>query len=76
MLESGDLLVPITEGKITADHIYAEIGEIASGETPGRTGDEEITLYKSMGLAIQDAAAANWFYEKARRVKQGFDKDL
>ena len=76
MLESGDLLVPISEGKITTDHVYAEIGEIASGEKLGRTSDKEITLYKSMGLAIQDTAAANWFYSKASELGRGINLEL
>lgn len=74
--ESGDLLIPISEGKITTGHIYAEIGEIAGGAKPGRTGGKEITVYKSLGLAVQDAAAANWLFQRARKLGCGTEVDL
>ncbi len=55
---SNDLLMPIRDGVITADHVYAEIGELVAGTRPGRQSTEDITLYKSVGVAVQDAAAA------------------
>ena len=54
---SNDLLWPIRDGLITEDHIHAELGELVSGTKPGRTSDEQLTVYKSVGIAIQDAAA-------------------
>ena len=48
----------IEQGAIDADHIHAEIGELASGRKQGRTGETQITFYKSVGVAVQDAAAA------------------
>ena len=63
--EAGDLLIPIKEGIIGESHFYAELGEIITGKKPGRTNDEDITLFKSNGLAIQDAATARLVYEKA-----------
>jgi ornithine cyclodeaminase/alanine dehydrogenase len=63
--EAGDLLIPIEEGVIKADHFYAEIGEIITSKKIGRTNDAMITLFKSNGLAIQDAAAAKLVYDKA-----------
>ena len=69
--EAGDILIPISEGLIGPDHIYAEVGEIAAGARPGREDDREVTVYKSLGLAIQDAAAAKLLYEKARRAGLG-----
>lgn len=74
--EAGDLLIPMAEGVITADHIYAEVGEIASGAKPGRTGDREVTLYKSLGLALQDVAAAKLLYQKALESGVGREVDL
>ena len=59
LAESGDLIVPIQEGLIESDWIHAELGEIASGRKPGRTGPDQITLFKSVGLAVQDAMAAH-----------------
>lgn len=69
--ESGDIIIPIEEGVITEDHIYAELGEIIIGKKPGRISDEEITLWKSVGLAIQDAATANLAYIKAKEKNMG-----
>jgi ornithine cyclodeaminase len=56
--EAGDLIVPLNEGEITPDHIHAELGEIVAGQKPGRTSAEQITFFKSVGVAAQDAAAA------------------
>jgi alanine dehydrogenase len=55
---SNDLLMPIRDGVITADHVYAELGELVAGIKPGRNSPDQITLYKSVGVAVQDAAAA------------------
>lgn len=63
--ESGDYLFALQDGAITADHIRAEIGELLIGEKPGRTSPNEITLFKSLGLAVEDVAAANFLYNKA-----------
>jgi len=63
--ESGDLIIPLREGAIAESHFRAELGEVVTGRRPGRTNDEEITLFKSNGLAVQDAAAARLVYEKA-----------
>jgi ornithine cyclodeaminase len=53
-----ELTGPLRDGLITADHIHAELGELVTGARPGRTAPEQITLYKSGGVAVQDAAAA------------------
>jgi alanine dehydrogenase len=55
---SNDLLEPMRAGLITADHVHAELGELVAGTRPGRTSDSQLTLYKSVGVAVQDAAAA------------------
>jgi ornithine cyclodeaminase/alanine dehydrogenase-like protein (mu-crystallin family) len=55
---SIDLLNPIRDGVITAEHVHAELGELVAGTKPGRTAPEQITVYKSVGVAVQDAAAA------------------
>jgi len=56
--EAGDLLLPLAEGAITADHLRAELGEVLTGQAAGRTSAEEITVFKSLGLAVEDLAAA------------------
>jgi alanine dehydrogenase len=73
MAECGDILLAIKEGAITQDHIYGEIGEILAGKKAGRTSPGEITLYKSVGIAIQDVAAAQMVFKKARQKKVGVD---
>ncbi len=68
---SNDLLVPIQQGIITADHIHAELGELVAGRKPGRSSREQITLYKSVGVAVQDAAAAALVIAAARERGTG-----
>lgn len=63
--ESGDFLFAKEEGAITDDHIVGEIGEILLGTVPGRQSPEEITLFKSLGLAVEDLAAAQYVYQRA-----------
>ncbi|MGH7467224.1 MAG: ornithine cyclodeaminase family protein [Longimicrobiales bacterium] len=63
--EAGDYLMALEEGRINKDHIVAEIGEVLLGRTSGRTDNDEITLFKSLGLAIEDVAAAHHIYERA-----------
>jgi alanine dehydrogenase len=65
--EAGDLLIPIREGAITAEQIGPEIGQVLEGTARGRTTDEEITLFKSLGLAVEDLACAVWLHERATR---------
>ena len=59
LAEAGDLIIPIEQGEINAEWIHAELGEIVAGRKPGRTGAEQITLFKSVGIAAQDAIAAS-----------------
>jgi len=69
--ESGDFVIPYQEGVIGLDHILAEIGEILAGQAKGRSGENEITIFKSMGLAIEDLASAAFIYEHAVERKAG-----
>jgi alanine dehydrogenase len=71
MKEAGDFLIPIQEGKITADSISGELGEVLTGSVAGRSSDDEITLFKSLGLAIEDLASAHYLYEKAFETDTG-----
>jgi ornithine cyclodeaminase/alanine dehydrogenase len=65
MAECGDILLAIKEKSISENHIHGEIGEVLAGTRPGRSGASEVTLYKSVGIAIQDVATANLIYRKA-----------
>ena len=59
LAEAGDLIIPIEQGEISAEWIHAELGEIVAGRKPGRTDEDQITLFKSVGIAVQDAIAAS-----------------
>ncbi len=63
--EAGDFLMAKAEGAIGDDHIVAELGEILLGRNPGRGTEREITLFKSLGLAVEDVAALRHIYQKA-----------
>ena len=76
LAEAGDLIQPIQEGLITSNDIYAELGEIVTGEKTGRTDNAQITLFKSVGIAIQDAAAAARALAGARAMGLGRTIDL
>ena len=69
--EAGDYLIAAKEGAIGPDHIRAELGDILIGAHPGRTSPNEITLFKSLGLGIEDLAAAAHVYQKAYDRKRG-----
>jgi len=71
LTESGDLIKPINEGLFSASHIQGEIGEFALNRIEGRKSENEITLFKSVGVAIQDFAVANRVYEKAKKYSFG-----
>jgi ornithine cyclodeaminase len=73
---SNDLKWPIRDGLITEDHIHAEIGELVSGAKPGRTSAEQITLYKSVGVAVQDAVAAHLVLEAAEKQGVGWQVEV
>jgi len=62
----GDLHHAISAGAMLADDVYASLGEIVAGDLPGRTSDEEITIFDSTGTAIQDVATAVMIYKRAR----------
>lgn len=69
--ETGDLLLPIEAGVFAADRIYAELGEIAAGDKKGRESDDEITVFKSVGLAVMDVVVAKAMIDKAKELGLG-----
>ena len=71
MAECGDILLAIDERSIAPSAVHAEIGEVLAGTKPGRTDESEITLYKSVGIAVQDVAAAHLVYHKALKQRVG-----
>ena len=76
LAEAGDLLIPLQQGRMTETHIHAELGEIAAGLKPGRASAEEITFFKSVGVAVQDVAAASAALEAAQRLGLGTEVAL
>src|SRR5215510_7539309 len=76
MAECGDILLAIKEKSITESDIYAEIGEVMAGVKPGRSSASEVTLYKSVGIAIQDVATAQLVYHKALELKVGTNVEI
>lgn len=69
--ETGDLIIPINKGLMTPSHIIAEIGEVVAGKFPGRNTDDEITFFKSVGVAVQDLAAATITLQRAEELGIG-----
>jgi ornithine cyclodeaminase len=76
MASAGELLKAIEAGQVTADHIVGEIGEVADGTIKGRRSESEITLYKSLGVASQDLAAAHSIWRMAEAQGAGAEIDL
>jgi ornithine cyclodeaminase/alanine dehydrogenase-like protein (mu-crystallin family) len=76
MEEAGDLIIPLQQGRFSQDSIHAELGEIAAGLKPGREADDEVTLFKSVGVAVQDVAAAAQVLAAAERLGLGVDVTL
>lgn len=74
LAEAGDIVLPIAEGAIDASHIAGELGELALGRIPGRRDPAEVTIFKSLGMAVQDVAAAHLAYVRAaeRGLGRGF----
>jgi ornithine cyclodeaminase len=69
--EAGDYLIPAAEGAIGPESILAELGEVLIGKHPGRTSADEITVFKSLGLAMEDLAAAEYCYTRAVAQSRG-----
>jgi len=69
--EAGDFLFPKNEGAIDEGHIRAEIGDILLDKISGRESSDEITLFKSLGLAAEDVASAHYIYQKLLQQNEG-----
>ena len=74
--EAGDLILPLQSGLIGPGHIRAELGEIVAGTKPGRTDPETLTFFKSVGIAIQDLAAASRVLANAEQLGLGTEVSL
>lgn len=76
MAAAGELLKAIAAGIVTPDHIIGEVGEVLLGQAAGRQAEDDITLYKSLGVAAQDLAAAYAIWEKAEHEDEGQSFEL
>jgi ornithine cyclodeaminase len=76
MAESGDFLIPKSEGALGDDHIVGEIGEILTGRVLARRSNDEVTLFKSLGIAVEDLAAAHRIEARARALGKGSAVDF
>jgi alanine dehydrogenase len=76
LAEAGDLIIPLREGLITQADIHGEIGEVAAGLIPGRESDDDVTFFKSVGVAVQDVAVAGLILHRAEELGLGLEVDL
>ena len=73
---SGELEIPVKEGAISEQNITAELGEVIAGKAAGRTNDEQITVFDTSGIAVQDLAASRVAYDRAVKCGLGVVVDL
>jgi len=76
LAEAGDLLIPMKEGAIDASHIAGELGDVLLKRVAGRRSTGEVTLFKSLGIAIEDLAAAHFIHARARAEGKGVAVDF
>jgi ornithine cyclodeaminase/alanine dehydrogenase-like protein (mu-crystallin family) len=69
--EAGDLIIPLRDGLISDGQISRELGQLLSGDVTGRTADDQITFFKSVGNAVQDMAVGRFAFDEARRLGAG-----
>jgi ornithine cyclodeaminase len=72
--EAGDIVIPIKDGAFDQSHVAGELGQVVAGEIAGRTSADEVTIFKSLGMAVEDVAAAHLAYTRAagRGLGRGF----
>lgn len=76
LAEAGDLIIPLKNNLMTEKDIHGEIGQVAAGDIPGRESDNEVTFFKSVGLAVQDVATAAFVHQRAKELGLGLEVDL
>jgi ornithine cyclodeaminase/alanine dehydrogenase-like protein (mu-crystallin family) len=76
LAEAGDFLIPRAEGAVADDHVAGELGEVVLGKVEGRTSHEQVTVFESLGLAIEDLAAVNHIYRRAQETGRGARVEL
>ena len=76
LVESGDVVMNIAEGSFDASHVRGEIGELVLGRVTGRTTDDEVTIFKSLGMAVEDVVAADLVFRRATESGAGTELTL
>ena len=74
--EAGDLIIPVREGLMGKDHILGEIGQLAAGQIAGREKNDEVTFFKSVGVAVQDVSVARIILSAASSLGLGTDVEM
>ena len=74
--DSGDLAIPLKAGTWSAQAICGEVGQVLSGELPGRRSEEEITLFESVGISLEDLCAAALVFRKAEQAGLGLEVEF
>jgi len=74
--EAGDLIIPIEKGLLRKKDIHGEIGEVAAGKIAGRESDEEITFFKSVGVAVRDMAVAELVLSQSQKLRLSVDVEI
>ena len=74
--EAGDFIIPVAAGEWSWDKVHGSLGDVITGKIPGRRSADEITLFKSVGLAVQDVSTALHVYKKAVELKAGLSFDF
>lgn len=74
--ETGDLMIPLAEGALTEEDIATDLGEVITRRRPGRTAADQITLFKSVGIGLQDVVLCQLLVERARAAGRGHEADL
>ena len=76
LIEAGDIVLPIKEGAFGVDHIVGELGAVVLGQCEGRTSDAEVTIFKSLGMAVEDVVAGQLAVERAVAAGLGTEFSL
>ena len=76
LVESGDIVMGISEGRFSVSHVQGELGEVVLGRVPGRTADDQITIFKSLGMAVEDVVAADLVFRRAAETGAGTELTL
>jgi ornithine cyclodeaminase/alanine dehydrogenase-like protein (mu-crystallin family) len=71
VVESGDVVMNISEGYFDDSHIRGELGELVLGRVPGRAANADVTIFKSLGMAVEDVVAADLVFRRATETGAG-----